>query len=360
MVETVTPEPRLPDPVFWRGRRVLVTGHTGFKGTWLCAWLDELGATVAGVSLPEAPSDPSLWDQVGLPLADDVRADIRSRDWQDRAEAFGPEFVLHLAAQPLVSAGWSSPAETFDINVMGTARLMELLPRLTTALATLVVTTDKVYKPRGAVYDEDSPLGGEDPYSASKACAELVVHSWPQPGHPVATARAGNVIGGGDWAENRLLPDLVRSWSCGQAAVLRRPDSVRPWQHVLEPICGYLLYLEDLASGHTVPSALNFGPPAQQSVCVRDVAQHGAREWARINGGTVPPVTALDAPTMHETRELSIDSTLAAETLGWAGRLDWKQSVTLTLEWFAVLSRGDASAAELLREQIAAYTKAAG
>lgn len=348
----------LPDPRFWRGRRVLVTGHTGFKGSWLCAWLDLLGAQVAGVSLREAPSDPSLWDQLGLSLVADIREDIASNAWQKRAAAFDPEVVLHLAAQPLVSYGWEAPLRTFQTNVMGTAQVMALLPQLPRLTASLVITTDKVYDTnRPPPYAEDAPLSGHDPYSASKAAAELVVHSWPAIHSPVATARAGNVIGGGDWAADRLIPDLVRAWSRDEPATLRRPDAVRPWQHVLEPLSGYLVLVERLASGEPVDRTMNFGPVGEQRVRVAEVAEHAAAEWARFHG-SAPAVECLPEPAFVETGELLIDSTRAAAGLGWTSRLEWKQSIGLTIEWYSRQHAGEAPR-DLVREQIEAFVKEA-
>lgn len=347
----------LPDPAFWRGRRVLVTGHTGFKGSWLCSWLDLLGAEIAGVALPGAPSEPSLWDQLALDIVDDIRADIAGEAWQERAMAFGPEVVVHLAAQPLVSEGWRAPLQTFATNVMGTAQVMQLLPRFSALRATLVVTTDKVYDAlRPPPYAETAPLGGHDPYSASKAATELLVRSWPTTGGPVATARAGNVIGGGDWAPDRLIPDLVRAWSAGSPAVLRRPEAVRPWQHVMEPLCGYLVHVERLASGEPVDPALNFGPAGAQRVRVIDVAQHAAAVWARFHG-TTPALDLLAEPTMAETEELVIDSTRAAAGLGWTSQLDWEKAITLTMEWYSRHHDGEAPA-DLVREQLHAFEKA--
>lgn len=347
----------LPDPAFWRGRRVLVTGHTGFKGSWLCSWLDLLGAEIAGVALPGAPSEPHLWDQLSIDLVDDIRADIAGEAWQERARMFDPEVVLHLAAQPLVSLGWRAPLQTFASNVMGTGQVMQLLPRLSSLLATLVITTDKVYDAhRPPPYTEDAPLGGHDPYSASKAAAELLVHSWPATKSPVATARAGNVIGGGDWASDRLIPDLVRAWSLGNPALLRRPEAVRPWQHVIEPLCGYLVHLERLATGDSVDPALNFGPAAEQRVRVIDVAEHAATVWARFHG-TTPAFDLLADPAMAETGELVIDSTRAATGLGWTSRLDWEQAITLTIEWYSRHHDGEAPV-DLVREQLHAFEKA--
>jgi CDP-glucose 4,6-dehydratase len=348
----------LPDPDFWRGRRVLLTGHTGFKGSWLTAWLKQLGAEVMGVSLPTLPTEPSLWAQLGLAGVHDVRADIATDSWTTEAKGFSPEVVLHLAAQPLVSVGYAEPARTFEVNVQGTVQVMDLLSDLDDLMVALVVTTDKVYDPhQSAPHTEDHHVGGLDPYAASKAAAELVVRSWPGTFTARATARAGNVIGGGDWADGRLLPDLVRAWGAGERVVLRCPQGVRPWQHVLEPLRGYLLYAEALAAGRDVPAALNFGPADGQSVAVAEVVAFAALRWRDL-GGTVPGSgwVAATLPQYDETPELTLDSRLATDRLGWAGALHWHDAVTLTLEWYRGLGSGTA-AADLVSAQLRSYTE---
>jgi CDP-glucose 4,6-dehydratase len=347
----------LPDPTFWQGRRVLLTGHTGFKGAWLTCWLRELGAEVLGVSLPEPPTTPSLWSQLELTGVRELRTDITEPGWAAGIAAFSPEVVLHLAAQSLVPVGHARPALTFDTNVGGTVAVMSLLAELPDLVATLIITTDKVYDPRQQPpHDENHYLGGREPYAASKAAAELVVSSWPATTAPRATARAGNVIGGGDWAADRLLPDLVRAWQAGVAPVLRAPDSVRPWQHVLEPLRGYLVYVEAIASGAALPPALNFGPADGQSVPVGDLVDYAAGWW-RMSGGALPTPAFRTAgsPTFHETVELTLDSRLASQTLGWASALTWTDAVALTLEWYRGLASGKA-AEDLVTAQLAAYT----
>lgn len=347
----------LPDPAFWRGRRVLLTGHTGFKGAWLTCWLRELGAEVLGVSLPEPPTSPSLWAQLGRSDVTELRVDITHPGWADRIPEFRPEVVLHLAAQSLVPVGYTSPAMTFGVNVGGTVAVMELLAQLPEVMATLVVTTDKVYDPRERPpHTEDQRLGGLDPYSASKAAAEIVVGAWPATVAPCATARAGNVIGGGDWSADRLMPDLVRAWSSGTPPVLRAPDGARPWQHVLEPLRGYLVYVEALASGRPTPQALNFGPADRQSVSVRELVQFAANEWSRL-GGQLPAPTWLeaDSPSFHETVELTLDSRLAAKELGWVSALDWRDAVAMTLDWYRSVASGNA-ADDLVALQLSSYT----
>jgi CDP-glucose 4,6-dehydratase len=334
---------RTPTPSFWDGRRVLVTGHTGFKGTWLTCWLRDLGSVVHGVSLPERPSDPCLWDQVSLAGVGETRADVSSRAWQSDVRDFDPEIVLHLAAQPLVSVGYDDPATTFRSNVQGTVEVLALLGELPSLLATVVVTTDKVYDVRQpAPYTESAYLGGKDPYSASKAAAELVVQSWPRGSTPLVTARAGNVIGGGDWATDRIVPDLVRAWTRRSPVVLRAPAAVRPWQHVVEPLAGYLLYAESLAGGAALPRALNFGPDEHQSVPVLDLVTHAAREWRRLVPGSRPTWEVVARPAMVETQLLTLDSTLAAGVLGWTGRWGWRDAISRTLEWYVAHDQGSA------------------
>lgn len=350
---------RLPDPAFWAGTRVLVTGHTGFKGAWLTCWLRRLGATVMGVSLPEPVSAPALWDRLGLADVEDVRADVTSDGaWTAAVRAFSPQVVLHLAAQPLVSVGWAEPARTFDVNVQGTVQVLQLVGALPDVRAAVIVTTDKVYDPRNPPpYAEDAPLGGHDPYSASKAAAELVVGAWPAAG-PRGTVRAGNVIGGGDWAQDRLVPDLVRAWSGGVAASLRHPRAVRPWQHVLEPLRGYLLYAQGLAQGGQLPPALNLGPSSAQAVPVDALVQLAADAW-REHGRELPDPawTFSDAPTFAETSLLTLDSSLAQEVLGWTSVLDWTAAVRLTLEWHHEVE-GGAAAAAVVDRQLQAYEAA--
>ena len=351
----------LPDPGFWAGRRVLLTGHTGFKGSWLTCWLQALGAEVMGVSLAELPTEPSLWEQLGLPGVADVRADITTGDWTARARAFAPSVVLHLAAQPLVAVGYEEPARTFEVNVQGTVCVLEFVASSQSVDAALVITTDKVYDPaESPPHDEHHRFGGREPYSASKAAAEIVVAGWPEMRSPRATARAGNVIGGGDWARNRLLPDLVRAWAAGLAPELRRPRGVRPWQHVLEPLRGYLVYAEALAHGRDVPPGLNFGPVDEQSVSVATLTAFAAETWRRLGGELPEPAwTESAAPDFEETGELTLDSRLAAEQLGWSSVLGWQAAVALTLEWYAAAGAGEAPA-DLIRRQLATYTGIVG
>ena len=349
----------LPSPEFWSGRTVVVTGHTGFKGAWLSAWLRRLGARVVGVSLPGVPASPRLWDELAELGVTEIDADIAHSDWIGPVAGHDPDIVLHLAAQSLVPTGYREPLQTFEANVLGTARIMEFATATPSVRAALCVTTDKVYDPRQrGPHPETDFLGGHDPYAASKAAAELVVSSWPRGDAAVATARAGNVIGGGDWSDDRLVPDLVRAWSDGFSANLRMPEAVRPWQHVVQPLHGYLLYAEALAADDgsaQVPSALNFGPESDQVVSVGDLAAAAAEAWAR-HGGTLPePAIRSDGgSTMVETEFLAIDSGLAASSLGWHNVLDWRTAIDWTIEFY----QSDKPALELIDMQLARYEAA--
>jgi len=356
--DVTSASPALPSVAFWSGRRVLLTGHTGFKGAWLALWLRHLGAEVLGVSLPGEPASPRLWDDLAEPLGvTDVQADLAEPGWEHHVEAFAPDVVLHLAAQALVPVGYREPLRTFASNVMGTARVLDVVSSLDSVVVAVMVTTDKVYDPRQAPPHRESDfLGGHDPYAASKAAAELVVSSWPRSSARVVTARAGNVIGGGDWSPDRLVPDLVRAWAAGDPATLRMPGAVRPWQHVLQPLHGYLLYAERLWDGPDLPAALNFGPDDTQAVTVGELVDHAAETW-RHGGGTLPDpaTTTVPMPDVVETGHLEIDSTLATSALGWRNAVDWRTATEWTIDWYR--RAPVTSAAALMREQLDAYEK---
>lgn len=333
---------RLPDPAFWRGKRVFLTGHTGFKGVWLAIWLRRLGAEVTGFALP--PASTSLAEITGIEREiTSVRDDIRDlRALSMAVEAANPEIVLHLAAQALVRLSYHQPVETFATNVMGTVHLLEATCKAPRVQALVNVTTDKVYENRDWLwpYRETDMLGGHDPYSASKSCADLITTAWrrsflatSRPGKPrlgVATARAGNVIGGGDWALDRLIPDCIRAFAHGRTVLIRNPSSTRPWQHVLEPLCGYLLLAEQLQIlGPEIIGAWNFGPAMDDIWPVSDVVKRLSEAW-----GDDAAWCVADGPHPHETNFLAVDPSLARGRLGWRPRLQTQTALDWTGHWY--------------------------
>lgn len=350
-----------------RDRAVLVTGHTGFKGSWLTLWLADLGAEVHGYAL-EPPTDPNLFEvaEVCDALASDTRADLADRAALTATlDRFRPEVVFHLAAQPLVSEGHRDPLGTIATNVMGTAHLLEAIRTVASVRAVVVVATDKVYENQesGRAFTEGDPLGGHDPYSASKAAAELVVASYRSSyfgdgRHParVASARAGNVIGGGDWASHRLVPDCLRAFDDGEPVHLRHPQAVRPWQHVLGPLSGYLALAAQLLGdrGEAFARAWNFGPDAGDEVSVGEVAQRVASLWG---GGTASVDDAAASP-WSESGVLRLDSSLARAELGWTPSWSLQQALEQTVAWHQAWRRGEKMQA-ICREQIGAYVQAA-
>ncbi len=343
---------RRPTPHFWRGRRVLVTGHTGFKGAWLTLMLSHLGARVTGLALAP-PSGPCLFPL----LASGVRLEHRIVDLREAVavkavtRAAGPSVVLHLGAQSLVPRGFEDPAGTFAVNVTGTLNLLEALRETPGIDAAVVVTTDKVYRNGndGRRFQEDDPLGGDDPYSASKAAAELAVACWRESFSarmpPVATARAGNVIGGGDFASSRLVPDIVRAIGGEAPLTLRYPNATRPWQHVLDVLTGYLLLAEHIASGPGMPlPSVNFAPDVEDEVPVTALIDAFARAFdaplAWCQAGSVPP----------EASRLALDPRLAMERLGWRSRFGRAQMIADTASWYAAWWRGEDMAARCARD----------
>lgn len=343
---------------FWAGRRVFVTGHTGFKGGWLALWLRELGAEVYGYALP-AVTEPSLWQAARLhELVPGTLADIRDAQRLAKAVAdFAPEIVLHLAAQPLVRESYRTPAETYVTNVMGTLNLLEAARQSASVRAVVVVTSDKCYENREWLwpYREQDSLGGHDPYSSSKACAELLCASWRESflreaGVALATARAGNVLGGGDWSVDRLVPDILRAWQAGESLTLRYPQAVRPWQHVLEPLHGYLALAQALVEqGEAMASAWNFGPDSEGLVSVGDLVERLARHWP---GEVRWRVDAAAQP--HEAGLLSLDSAKARAKLNWRPRWALQQALERTLDWHQAWQAGE-NMQTFSRAQIAAY-----
>jgi CDP-glucose 4,6-dehydratase len=318
----------------YAGRRVLVTGHTGFKGSWLTAWLQALGARVRGFSL-DPDTSPSHWELLALDGIDDVRGDLRDataidaavRDWR-------PEIIFHLAAQPLVRRSYREPVETFASNVTGLVNLLEAVRQTPGIIALVNATTDKVYAehPDGRPYRESDPLGGHDPYSTSKACAELVTECYRKSffhgGTRVATARAGNVIGGGDWAEDRLVPDIVRALMGNMHVALRNPAAVRPWQHVLEPLSGYLRLGQALLDQPQAHHAWNFGPGADADLPVAHVLAALREYWPNLI------VEGAPGPHPHEAHLLRLDGRLAADVLGWRPVWDAAETLQRTAAWY--------------------------
>lgn len=348
---------RLPDPDFWRGRRVLLTGHTGFKGSWAALWLKQLGAEVTGLSLPP-DTDPSLFVLAGIGAEVGSHfADLReSNAVAAVVRESRPQIVLHMAAQALVRRSLRDPVETMASNVTGTVHLLEALRRQEDLETILVVTSDKVYanSERGLPFTEADPLGGKDPYSASKAAAEIVTASYATSyftpaGIPVATARAGNVVGGGNFSEDRIVPDLVRAALARQPLVLRHPEAVRPWQHVLDCLAGYFVYAEALAGGEDVPAALNFGPEPGDPVTVAEFATAVQAALGVTDGWRHEPV-----PGSVEARHLTLDSGLARRLLEWEDRLPGRACVSAVAGWYGAWMNGADMRAATLAE-IAEY-----
>jgi CDP-glucose 4,6-dehydratase len=328
----------MPAPEFWQGKRVLLTGHTGFKGSWLTIWLHRLGASVTGLSLAPAML-PNLFTEADVDkLCDSRIGDIRDRALVARiVRDVRPEIVLHLAAQPLVRASYRAPLDTFDTNVMGTAHVLDAMREVDSVRVAVMITTDKVYRDDGdrRAYAEHDPLGGRDPYSASKAACEIVIASYRDSflaahGLAVASARAGNVIGGGDWSEDRLLPDAARAWQAGKPLIVRMPQAIRPWQHVLEPLGGYLCLAQRLWQDPTLADAYNFGPHRGDAVPVRHVVELARRAYGegavvQYGDGSVGP---------YEAGWLALDVDKARNRLGvqpvW--RLD--DAIARTMTWY--------------------------
>jgi CDP-glucose 4,6-dehydratase len=346
---------------FWKGRRVLVTGHTGFKGAWAVAWLHAMGAEVTGYALaPE--TEPNLWALMGLAGVRSVTADLNDRAALDRTIAEArPEVVLHLAAQALVRRSYRDPVGTFASNVLGTVQLLDAVRACPETRAVVVATSDKAYDNVEQVwgYRETDAMGGRDPYSASKGACEIAAQSMarsfyaPHGEHAarVATARAGNVIGGGDWSEDRLVPDIVRGCLGADGSVtLRAPNSIRPWQHVLEPLRGYLMLAERLHGGDdSVADGWNFGPDGRDERAVIEVAQAVATGLGR---GRILVNEA--AATLHEAKLLRLDCTKARLGLGWMPAMTLEDCIRLTAGWYGGWAKGR-DAATLTREQIAEY-----
>ena len=348
------------DPSFWAGRRVLVTGHTGFKGAWLSLWLADMGARVTGFALPPQ-STPSLFHQARVAAAiNAIEGDLRdARAVRDAVRESEAEIVLHLAAQALVLDSITDPIGTMATNVMGTAHLLEALREGPNVKTVLVVTSDKVYAndETGTAFPESFPLGGKDPYSASKASTELVVRAWRETylakaGVKIATARGGNVIGGGDYAAHRIAPDVFRAVEANERPVLRMPGATRPWQHVLDCLSGYLCYAQHLSSNTTVPLALNFGPQPGDPITVGEVAQ----SMLDALGSTLA-IDHRPIPGSIEMKTLAVDASLARKTLGWDDRLPGRKALDWTAAWYKRARDGE-DPLEITRDQTKAYCTA--
>jgi CDP-glucose 4,6-dehydratase len=350
-----------PNPDFWDGKRVLVSGNTGFKGCWLSLWLHRMGARVSGLALP-APTEPSLFHLTGLEaLVPTIYGDIRDLHVVTSAiRELQPEVVFHLAAQPLVRLSYRLPVETYATNVMGTAHVLEAAREVPAVRAVVVVTSDKCYENREWpwAYRETEAMGGNDPYSSSKGCAELVASAYRRSFFSapngrkvgVATARAGNVIGGGDWAEDRLLPDCIKAIINGQTIEIRNPHAIRPWQHALDPLCGYMILAERL---HQNPDAFadswNFGPTEEDARPVSWIVSRVVEQW-----GEGAAWSHVPDENLHEATYLKVDASRARMKLRWTPRLRLTDGLAWTIEWHKRLSAGEPALA-LTDEHIARY-----
>lgn len=355
----------------YSGRSAFVTGHTGFKGSWLTLWLNALGARVHGYSLP-APTQPSNFaaSRVREICATHHEADIRDGVSLERAlRASDADFVFHLAAQPLVRDSYGAPAETFETNVMGTVRVLDAVRSIGRPCAMVVITSDKCYQNSEQIwgYREIDPMGGDDPYSASKGATELVVASYRQSffapdqlsnhGVRLASARAGNVIGGGDWARDRIICDMVRAFSAGQVLTVRNPNAVRPWQHVLEPLSGYLLLAQRMASSDN-PSWLsgwNFGPLPGDALPVSQLVELFLKSWGEGRWEHQP-----SEQTLHEAGVLRLSVDKAVYELGWQPGWNVLQAVTRTAAWYRAFYQGGADMREVCQSDIRDYQLAVG
>ena len=350
-------------PAFWSGKRVFLTGHTGFKGSWLALWLQQLGAQVTGYAL-DAPTDPSLFDaaRVGTDMQS-VHGDVRDLPALLRAmQAAKPEIVIHLAAQSLVRLSYDTPVETYATNVMGTVHLLEAVRQTPGVKAVVNVTTDKCYENKEWVwgYRENEPMGGFDPYSNSKGCSELVSAAYrtsffnpahyPQHGVALATARAGNVIGGGDWAKDRLIPDILAAFEACRQVPIRNPHAIRPWQHVLEPLRGYLTLAEHLyTDGPSFAEGWNFGPHSDDAKPVEWIVKELAQRWGQ---GASWQVDAGEHP--HEAGYLKLDISKAAQRLQWHPALRLDSALSLIVDWARARQAG-ADMRAITQQQIANY-----
>ncbi|MFQ5750772.1 MAG: CDP-glucose 4,6-dehydratase [bacterium] len=357
-----TLESLVVDPAFWAGKRVFLTGHTGFKGGWLAHWLKSMGAVITGYAL-EAPTNPALFSVATIDEGlTHIIADLRDGDTLNKAVAEAqPEIVFHLAAQPLVRRSYEAPEETFAVNVMGTLNLFEAVRAVGGVKALVNVTSDKCYENREWIwaYREDEPLGGFDPYSASKTCAEILTASYRRAFFeglvPIATARAGNVIGGGDWGTDRLVPDIMRGFTAKQPVCIRNPEAIRPWQHVLDALSGYLGLAQHLAGpdGERFAQAWNFGPDRNSELSVAEIVRELALLWGE--GARYEMASRKNGP--HEATFLKLDSTKARLQLGWIPRWGLDDALHATVEWYRAHADQSADLTSLMDVQIARHQK---
>jgi CDP-glucose 4,6-dehydratase len=351
------------NPLFWKGKKVLVTGHTGFKGSWLSLWLQSLGANVAGFSL-EPPTTPSLFEvaEVGERMRSHI-GDIRDFEFvRNVLKQEKPDVVFHLAAQSLVRYSYDNPVETYSTNVMGSVNLFEAIRQIDSVRAIVNITSDKCYENREWVwgYRENDPMGGYDPYSSSKGCAELVASAYrnsffnpsdyAKHGVALSSVRAGNVIGGGDWAENRLLPDILHAIASGQKVLIRNPLAIRPWQHVLEPLAGYLLLAEKMwTSGQKFSEGWNFGPNDIDAKPVEWIVKKMTEQWGE---GAAWELDNRDHP--HEAHYLKLDCSKANSLLGWYPRWNIEEALRQIVVWHRAYLAGE-NMREVTLRQIVKY-----
>lgn len=352
------------DKSFWKNKKVLVTGHTGFKGSWLSIWLNEMGAEVIGYALePYSEKDNFVLSRIGEKITD-IRGDIRDLNHMEQVfEKYKPEIVFHLAAQPLVRLSYEQPKETYEINVMGTLNVLECIRNNEYTKAAIMITTDKCYDNKEQIwgYRENEPFGGYDPYSSSKGCAEILIASYrnsfmnpkdyEKHHKSIASVRAGNVIGGGDWAKDRIIPDCIRAIEAGEEIQIRSPQSVRPWQHVLEPLSGYLLLAQKMYENPVkYAEGWNFGPNLDSIVPVWEIGNLLIKHYGK---GQLKDVS--DPNAVHEAKLLALDIAKARFILGWKPKMNIEKTIQMTAEWYKRYKTENVY--ELCVEQIEEYMK---
>lgn len=346
---------------FWKGKTVLVTGHTGFKGAWLTIWLHKLGAKVIGYSLKEYPNDKMFNDTGMSSRITDIRGDISNlKSLKSAFDKYKPQIVFHLAAQPLVRLSYDDPVRTLQTNIMGTVNVLECIRLSDFVRIGVMITSDKCYRNKNLTcgYKEGDELGGVDPYSCSKACSELVVSSYRDAffklqSKIVASVRAGNVIGGGDWSQDRLIPDCIKALKDNKPILIRNPDATRPWQHVLEPLGGYLMLAEKLWQEKKYDDCWNFGPYAESIVPVRQVADMLVKKWG---SGSWIDGSVKGKDHKHEAKLLSLDITKIQKELGWKPKLKLDEAISLTVYWYKNYEK--INSYELSLKQIEEYERA--